>query len=563
VGQSDSGSSCIARNANGVRNLAFLLVLGAVLGLTGCGGGAPAPPPPSRTLNSIVVTPASLSIGVGASQQFTATGTYSDASTGKITTSVTWTSSDTTKVTIQPGSGLASGVAAGSATITATLSGKSATATLTISAPTVTSVSVSPLNPTVDAAGTVQFLATATYSDNATQTVTGSATWASSDSTKAAIRSAPQANPGLATGVVAGSVMITATLSGKSGSSGLTVTPSGNAVPTSVIDMTPSQDYLGYQGGLYENSSATAPADHDAAGLAAAGEIQPLDANGNPSPSGKIVFASIGRSIEVGEFGAFVSQAAANSGVNHSTLVFADGTLGAADPCMWGAASGVPPCKAIVGNEYDRVRDTVLTPLSVTEKQVQVAWIEDYNADPPGDGFRTLCDPTAAGCSNDVSHTEALRYEKQLGNILRAARVRWPNLKQVFLSVRLYGGYAITNHSPEPYPYEYGFSSKWLIEAQVLQIRSGGTTVDPITGDLNYKSGVAPWAAWGPYLWADGDIPRSDGLFWCNGQAAAPCNGEVDYLTDGTHPNATGDQKAAGLMMNFFLASPYTPWFKP
>ena len=141
--------------------------------------------------------------------------------------------------------------------------------------------------------------------------------------------------------------------------------------------------------------------------------------------------------------------------------------------------------------------------------------------------------------------------------------MRWPNLKQVFLSVRLYGGYANTNHSPEPYPYEYGFSSKWLIEAQILQIRSGGSTVDPITGDLNYKNGVAPWAAWGPYLWADGDIPRSDGLVWCNGQATAPCSGEVDYLTDGTHPNATGDQKAATLMMNFFLASAYTPWFRP
>ncbi len=561
--QNGSGSSCLARSVNCIRIQAFALILGAVLGLTGCGGGGPTPTPPSPTLTSIAVTPASLSIGMGASQQFTATGTYSDASTSKITTSVTWTSSDTTKVTIQPSSGLASGVAAGSVIITAALSGKSATATLTINSPTVTSISVSPLNPTVDAGGTLQFLATATYSDNSTRTVTGSATWASSDSTKAAIQSTPQANPGLVTGVVAGSVMISATLSGKSGSSGLTVTPSGNAVPVSVIDMTPSQNYLGFQGGLYENSSATPPADHDAAGLATAGEIQPLDANGNPSPSGKIVFASIGRSIEVGEFSVFVSQAAANSGVNHSTLVFADGTLQAADPCLWGAATGVPPCEATVQNEYDRVRDTVLTPHGVTEKQVQIAWIEDYNADPAGDGFRTLCDPTAAGCSNDVSHTEALRYEKQLGNVLRAAQVRWPNLKQVFLSVRLYGGYATTNHSPEPYPYEYGFSSKWLIEAQILQIRSGGTTVDPITGDLNYKNGVAPWAAWGPYLWADGNIPRSDGLVWCNGQTAAPCSGEVDYLTDGTHPNATGDQKAATLMMNFFLASAYTPWFRP
>jgi len=104
---------------------------------------------------------------------------------------------------------------------------------------------------------------------------------------------------------------------------------------------------------------------------------------------------------------------------------------------------------------------------------------------------------------------------------------------------------------------------KWLIQAQIVQIRSGGTSVDPTAGDLNYKGGAAPWSAWGPYTWANGDTPRSDGLVWCNGQSGAPCNGEVDFEPDGTHPNTQGDQKVANLLMNFFLDSVYTPWFRP
>jgi len=212
------------------------------------------------------------------------------------------------------------------------------------------------------------------------------------------------------------------------------------------------------------------------------------------------------------------------------------------------------------GTKYDRIRDTLLASAGVAEKQVQIAWIEEYDADPGDAGFQTLCDPAVAGCSNDVTHTEALRFEQQLGNMMRAAKTRWPNLKQAFHSSRIYGGYSTTNHSSEPYPYEHGFSVKWLIEAQVLQMRNG--TIDPRAGDLNDNNGTAPWAAWGPYLWANGDTPRSDGLVWCNGQIGPPCNGEVDFQADGTHPNTQGQQKVANLLMNFFLGSAYTPWFR-
>ncbi len=548
--------------AHRVRFSVRLLGLGAAMGwLAGCGGGHASQP---VAMVSITVTPANASIQASATQQFTATGVFSDSSTEDMTNSVSWTSSDTSKATIQ-NSGLATGVGAGSVTITAVSPGKTGTATLTISAPpTLISVDISPLNPTIAANGTQQFFTDGRYSDNSLQDVTQSATWTSSNASVATVQSAGQQNPGLATGVGAGTATITVAFNGKSGSTSLTVTsPGGNGTKIPLTDMTPSENYLTFQGGLYENSNDTVPADHNAAGLAAAGAIQPLDTNGNPSASGKIVFVAVGRSTGVDEFAVFVNQAASNSGVNHATLAIVNGALTGAMPCVWTVTSGPPSCNPSLGNQYDRVRDMVLAPLGLTEKQVQAAWIEEYNGDPAADGFQSLCDPTVAGCSNNVGHTEALRYEQQSGNILRAAKTRWPNLQQAFHSSRIYGGYATTDHSSEPYPYEYGFSVKWLIQAQILQIRSGGTSIDPTAGDLNYKGGAAPWTAWGPYTWANGDTPRSDGLVWCNGQANAPCNGEVDFQPDGTHPNTQGDEKVANLLMNFFLNSSYTPWFRP
>jgi N-acetylneuraminic acid mutarotase len=76
----------------------------------------------SATLVSIQITPASASKAIGLTQQFTATGTYSDASTPDITASVSWNSSDTARATIGDG-GLATAVNAGSTNITASLSG--------------------------------------------------------------------------------------------------------------------------------------------------------------------------------------------------------------------------------------------------------------------------------------------------------------------------------------------------------------------------------------------------------------------------------------------------------
>jgi uncharacterized protein YjdB len=169
---------------------------------------------PAATLASIAVTPTIATIAAKATQQFAATGTYSDGSTANITSTVSWTTSSAAVATVSA-SGLATGVAAGSATVTASLSGVAGTATLTVT-PILTSISVSPTTPSIAVGATQQFAATGTYSDGSTQPVT--ATWTAANPAIATINAS-----GLATAVASGATKITASSNGISGSTTLTV----------------------------------------------------------------------------------------------------------------------------------------------------------------------------------------------------------------------------------------------------------------------------------------------------------------------------------------------------
>ncbi len=86
------------------------------------------------TLDSISITPSSASISEGSTQQFTATGTYSDDTTKDLTAEVAWSSSDTAVATID-NVGVATGMSVGSIVMTATYSNLSpATSTLEVTA---------------------------------------------------------------------------------------------------------------------------------------------------------------------------------------------------------------------------------------------------------------------------------------------------------------------------------------------------------------------------------------------------------------------------------------------
>src|SRR5262249_32916549 len=103
----------------------YYVVAGAYTGDPNAGGGSASSPEASATpqqppLSSIAVTPSNPTVTVGGTQQFTATGTYSDGSTQNLTSQVTWASSNTAAATINS-SGLATAVAVGTTTISARL----------------------------------------------------------------------------------------------------------------------------------------------------------------------------------------------------------------------------------------------------------------------------------------------------------------------------------------------------------------------------------------------------------------------------------------------------------
>jgi hypothetical protein len=528
--------------------------------------------PNSKTLVSVAVAPQGGSVGVGATLQLTATGTYSDGSSANLTDSASWSSSNSADASIQTTGGadpgLASGVAVGTVTVTANSGGIKGTSQLTVTGGgTGSSISLNPTSLTLAVNGTQQFDAVMHFSNGTTQDVTTSAAWSSSASS-AKVETTGAAQPGLATGAAAGPTTISATFDGITGSASVTVTDApGGTTSIPLMDMTASQNYLNFQGGLYENFSDSAPADHNADALAASATIQPLDTNGNPSFTGTVVFVSFGMSNAEIEFTSFVTTVLASSSVNSTTLHVTNGAAGEQDACYWFPAVGLPSCNPDFENEYDRIVGNLST-IGLSANQVQVAWVDNANGRahpenrgcvPFGSLCVPLCDPTLAGCIINENITNPVNEEEEFGETMRAAKQRFPNLKMVFFSSRVYGGYAqATDADPEPFAYQTGYGIKATIQAQINQLRTG--IVDPVAGSLDYS--VSPWIGWGPYFWADGDIPRSDGLVWCNGQAGPPCNGELDFGTDGLHLSTAGGQKAANLLLNWFLASPYTKsWF--
>src|SRR5574341_2416583 len=120
---------------------------------------------------------------VGASIALTATVVYSDATSYYANGSVTWTSSNTSMVTLDPSSiGTIHAVGAGTPVVTASLFGLTGTASVTVKASPVASIVVSPATATVAPMSTpATFTANATLQDGTPIDVTAMARWSSTD----------------------------------------------------------------------------------------------------------------------------------------------------------------------------------------------------------------------------------------------------------------------------------------------------------------------------------------------------------------------------------------------
>jgi hypothetical protein len=279
--------------------------------------------------------------------------------------------------------------------------------------------------------------------------------------------------------------------------------------------------YQGFQGGLYPGGQNVRPAAHDAAGLAHAAAVVPRLASGAVAtpgtPGGRIVLLSIGMSNTTQEFSTFVPSSNADTTRNPAVVVV-DGAQGG-------------QTASIISNPnaaFWTVVQNRLTNAGVTPQQVQVCWMKEANAGP-----------------NQAFPADAQALQADLKTVCQVLKTKYPNVQICYVSSRIYAGYATTPLNPEPYAYQSGFAVKWLIEDQI----NGDPALnhDPANGPV-----TSPWLAWGPYLWADGLVPRSDGLTWA-------CN---EYQPDGTHPQVLARFKVAAMLDQFFNSdATATPWY--
>jgi len=271
------------------------------------------------------------------------------------------------------------------------------------------------------------------------------------------------------------------------------------------------------QGGLYPNGRNTRPESHERAGRELARQVQPLDAAGNPDPlNGKIGFVALGMSNAFIEFLAFEKMAKDDPDI-HPRLVLVNGAQGGQTAEDW--ADPLNSSWVILGQH---VAHKKLSPA-----QVQVAWIKNVHTGP------------------GTFPEKPLALQADLLKIVQNLKAKYPNVQLAYLASRTRAYTYPYGLSPEPAAFESGFAFKWLIEDQIHG--SPALNYNPARGSVN-----APWLAWSPYLWADGNNPRSDSLVWT----------AEDMEWDCTHPSDQGAAKIAQLLMDFFKSdTTTTAWF--
>jgi hypothetical protein len=293
-----------------------------------------------------------------------------------------------------------------------------------------------------------------------------------------------------------------------------------------LCDMTAADRYKGEDGGLYGGGRNTPSEAHLKAALAEAAKIQPLDADGKSSPSGKIVLITHGMSAATMESQAFLKLANADPSKSPTVLLI-DGAQGGIDSRKW-----VEDIHTRRGDSpWDRLEHRIKS-AGVTPQQVQVLWMKHAIAMKNDGRMRQF--------GQFPEHAQQLKDD--VAEILRMLKQRYPNLKLAYVSSRSYGGYTSIALNPEPYAYESAFAVRWLIQDQIKGLQS-----------LSYTAGKAPLLLWGPYLWADGELGRkSDALVYHR----------QDYRDDGTHPSDSGQQKIAEQLLRFFTTDPTArSWF--
>jgi hypothetical protein len=290
----------------------------------------------------------------------------------------------------------------------------------------------------------------------------------------------------------------------------------------SSFGLTPLDDlgtaaYQGFQGGLYPGGSNVRPAAHEAAGLFAASRIVPLDTFGVPdSVNGRIVLLTAGMS-NVQQESQWLEFFARLDPQRSPAFTVVNGGQPGQSAEDWVVSWPMILARLLQG----------LANQGLSAEQVQVLWYMQAT-DTPTEPFPV--------------HARVLesKHEAILTNLQGA----FPNLRIGLVGARIYGGYAVDSVNPEPFAYESGFSSKWLIGRQIAG--DAALNWDPRKGAVK-----VPWLCWGPYLWADGTRQRADGVLWECG----------DFDPDGVHPSFIGAAKVAARIVQFLRTDAVTTSF--
>ena len=254
-----SSNDAIATVSNVNNGLVEAVATGSAT-ITATDGVAPGTNPiniGSTTLDYIEVSPRSLSMDISTSMQFTAVGIYTDNTTRDLTNQVTWSASNSDLLSVDSSHRYHPRVTAlyeGTVLLSATLPGssKGASATITVSDKTLSSIEVTPANPSLPDNLDVNFKATGFFNDGTRQDLTQSVVWSSTDTAVLMINNAFQIK-GQARGLADGTASVTATFGSVSGTASASVS---TAITLSSVDISPVSSNLA-SGGYRRQMSAT------------------------------------------------------------------------------------------------------------------------------------------------------------------------------------------------------------------------------------------------------------------------------------------------------------------
>jgi len=272
--------------------------------------------------------------------------------------------------------------------------------------------------------------------------------------------------------------------------------------------------YRGFMGGLYPGGVNTPSGQYAKDLKNFARSIMPLDSNGvkDSGINGTIAFISLGGSTGGDLMKALKAKTFGNTATNPFLKLIS---------CSNGYGSASFNSMMNPNDAYWQHVDKVLKGGQISYKQVQVIYIESE------DSTNLIFFPG-----------RAYRVRNEVEACMRLCKIKFPNIRLVYVEGRTttFNKYQIPQR--EPSPYYNGWGEKFVIQDQI-----NGVAGTQYKGD----SAVAPLVTWAWYQWANGtNTPRKDGFVWLQSET-----------TDGIHATEAGEDTLSTRFQNFLLTDRY------